>query len=78
MPKGWFRDCDTKAAMNPILLPKSNVCGLTHKVAITWPAWVIALILLGASFGLNSCGTARGFGNDVQKAGEEIEEAATR
>lgn len=73
--------------MNPILLLKSNVCGLPGKAMIAWPAWVIALILIGASFGLNSCGTARGaahgFGHDVEaaghgvhKAGEKIEEAA--
>jgi predicted small secreted protein len=71
--------------MNPILLLKSNVCGLPRKLMIAWPAWVIALILFGASLGLNSCGTARGFGDDVQtaghgvhKAGEKIEEAASR
>lgn len=64
--------------MNPILLLKSNVCGLPGKAIATWPAWIAALLLLGASFGLNSCSTARGFGNDVQKAGEKIEDAATR
>ncbi len=75
--------------MNPIFLLKSNVCALSGKAMIAWPAWVIALILFGASLGLNSCGTARGaadgFGNDVQaagrgmhKAGEKIENAAER
>lgn len=64
--------------MNPILLLKSNVCGLQGKAMIAWPAGLVALVLLGASFGLNSCSTARGFGNDVQKAGEKIEDAATR
>ena len=64
--------------MNPILLLKSNVCGLPGKAAITWPAWIAALILLGASFGLSSCRTARGFGDDVQHVGEKIEDAATR
>ncbi|WP_035609544.1 hypothetical protein [Haloferula sp. BvORR071] len=71
--------------MNPILLRKCNVCRLPDKAVVSWPAWVAALLLLGASFGLNSCGTARGFGDDVQtaahgvhKAGEKIEDAATR
>jgi predicted small secreted protein len=64
--------------MNPIFLPKSNTCGLPGKAIATWPAWIAALLLLGASVGLTSCRTARGFGDDVQHVGEKIEDAATR
>jgi len=64
--------------MNPILLLKSSVCRIPRTVIVSWPACLAAVILLGASLGLNSCSTARGFGDDVQKTGEKIEEAATR
>ncbi|WP_367870365.1 entericidin A/B family lipoprotein [Luteolibacter sp. Populi] len=64
--------------MNPILLLKSNACRLPRTVLVSWPACFAAVILLGASLGLNSCGTARGLGSDIQKGGEKIEEAASR
>lgn len=64
--------------MNPILLLRSSVCRLPEKRHFFWPVWVLGLVLLTGSFSLSSCGTARGFGSDVEKAGEKIEEAATR
>jgi predicted small secreted protein len=64
--------------MNPILLLRSSVCRLPEKRHIFWPAWVLGLVLLTGSFSLTSCGTARGFGSDVEKAGEKIEDAASR
>ena len=73
----WFGTCKNPGVMNPILLLKCNACRLP-KTAIAWPAWVAAALLLAASFGLNSCSTARGLGQDIQKGGEKIEDAARR
>jgi predicted small secreted protein len=64
--------------MNPILLLRSSACRLSSKRHTFWPVWVLGLVLLGGSFGLSSCGTARGFGSDVERAGEKIEDAASR
>ena len=64
--------------MNPILLLRASACRLSTRSHASWPVWLLGLVLLAGSFGLNSCGTARGFGSDVEKAGEKIEEAATR
>jgi predicted small secreted protein len=64
--------------MNPILLLRYSVCRLPEKRHASWPAWVLGLALVAGSFTLNSCGTARGFGSDVEKAGDKIQDAATR
>jgi predicted small secreted protein len=40
-----------------------------------WAACVTAIVLVLAS---TSCATGRGFGRDVQRAGQNIEEAARR
>ena len=39
---------------------------------------LVALLLGSVKVGLNSCATARGFGQDVDTTGEKIEEAASR
>ncbi|WP_345783767.1 entericidin A/B family lipoprotein [Luteolibacter rhizosphaerae] len=64
--------------MNPILLPQNSTCRFSGKRRRSWPAWVLGLALLAGSFSLNSCGTARGFGSDVERAGDKIQDAATR
>jgi predicted small secreted protein len=64
--------------MNPIFLFRSSARRSTKIASISWPTLVMGLLLTAATFGLNSCGTARGFGSDVEKTGEKIEEAATR
>ena len=63
--------------MNPILISKTN-CKTTPK-----PTVRRALLLTGASLILiagasSSCSTARGFGQDVEKTGDKIQNAATR
>lgn len=37
---------------------------------------LFAIGLLGASFALTGCNTSRGFGEDVEELGEEVQEAA--
>lgn len=74
----WFSDCEKKSAMNPILLFRTSACRPSNRLVPTWPGVLACVILAAAMLGLSSCGTARGFGNDVQKTGEKIEDAATR
>ena len=38
----------------------------------------VVFVLLAAAYVLAGCNTMRGFGQDVQKAGEKIEEKAKR
>jgi predicted small secreted protein len=37
---------------------------------------LLSLALLGASLVLSACNTSRGFGEDVEELGEEVQEAA--
>lgn len=67
-----------KGAMNPIFLFRTSTCRPNGKPAFAIPAWVLCLALGAATLGLNSCGTARGFGNDVEHVGNKIEDAASR
>lgn len=63
--------------MNPILISKSN-CKTTPKSSLRRMALLAgaSLILIGGAS--TSCSTARGFGQDVEKTGDKIQEAATR
>lgn len=38
---------------------------------------IVSLTLITSIFALTACNTTRGFGQDVEKVGEEIEEAAS-
>lgn len=63
--------------MNPILIPLTN-CKTSSKSSIRCLAIATGaslLLLAGAS---SSCSTAKGFGQDVEKTGDKIQEAATR
>ncbi len=62
--------------MNPILLFRYNACRRPGKSLV--PAWLLCLALGAATLGFSSCRTAQGFGQDVEHAGEKIEEAASR
>ena len=63
--------------MNPILISKTNCKSNTksnfRRMALLTGASLI--LLAGAS---TSCSTARGFGQDVEKTGDKIQNAATR
>ncbi len=37
----------------------------------------MALVVLAAALALSACNTIRGFGRDVERTGEEIEEVAS-
>ncbi len=63
--------------MNPILLFDTFVCRL-EAVRLPLRLILVALLLGSVTVGLNSCATARGFGQDVETTGEKIEEAASR
>ena len=66
-----------RPAMNPILLFDTFVCRL-EAVRLPLRLILVALLLGSVTVGLNSCATARGFGQDVETTGEKIEEAASR
>ena len=73
----WRKACEVSSTMNPIIIPKTS-CRTSSKTNIRRMALLIgtsALILAGAT---SSCGTAKGFGQDVEKTGDKIQEAATR
>jgi len=63
--------------MNPILVSKSVCCVKvkSSRRLFTGATCVAAMVLVLAT---SSCATGRGFGRDVQRAGQNIEEAARR
>jgi predicted small secreted protein len=70
--------CESVSAMNPILLFDTFVCRVSEQQRLRLRTLLIAMLLGSLTIGLSSCATARGFGRDVETAGEKIEEAATR
>lgn len=63
--------------MNPILISK-NSCSNTKTTGSRFSALIIgASLVLLTGLGA-SCNTTRGFGQDVQKTGDKIEDAAQR
>jgi entericidin A len=42
------------------------------------PTLLALLALLGFAFAISGCNTARGFGKDVEKTGDKIQEKASR
>jgi predicted small secreted protein len=64
--------------MNPILLFDTFKCRSSEVVRLPARLILLALLLGSVTVGLNSCATAKGFGQDVERTGEKIEEAATR
>lgn len=65
IPYGWLEACEEKFAMKTIPTLKSRILKF-------------ALPVIGclSMLGLTSCGTMHGFGDDVETAGEEIQDAA--
>lgn len=61
--------------MNPILITKTNC--QTKSPSVRRFAYVAGAMLLLAG-ATTSCSTARGFGQDVEKTGDKIQDAAAR
>lgn len=63
--------------MNPIIISKTNCKSSKHSTTRFYliAAGASLLLVAGAT---SSCGTARGFGQDVEKTGDHIEHAASR
>lgn len=73
----WRKTCKTDSTMNPILIAKTS-CRNSMKAPVR--LFVIAtgasaLLLAGLT---SSCATTKGFGQDVEKTGDKIQEAAAR
>lgn len=62
--------------MNPILIAKNNCQTKSAPVRrFAYVAGAAMLLLAGAT---TSCSTTRGFGQDVEKTGDKIQDAASR
>ena len=61
--------------MNPILITKTNCRFKFLPIPLMALATGTLLLIAGVS---TSCSTARGFGQDVEKTGDKIQDAATR
>lgn len=62
--------------MNPILITKTNC--QTKSTPVRRFAYVAGAAMLLLSGATTSCSTARGFGQDVEKTGDKIQDAAVR
>ncbi|MEX1116432.1 MAG: entericidin A/B family lipoprotein [Akkermansiaceae bacterium] len=63
--------------MNPIIISKLNCQNSKpSKIRVFTVAAGAAMILMAGA--TSSCSTARGFGQDVEKTGDKIQDAATR
>lgn len=63
--------------MNPILISKTN-CKSSGKFSFRRTALLTGASLILIASASSSCSTARGFGQDVEKTGDKIQNAATR
>jgi predicted small secreted protein len=73
--RGWLVACKKACAMNPILLIQHG-CS-SHGRNLGRLLFAAALILTFAA-GSTSCRTTYGLGQDIEKTGDKIQEAATR
>jgi predicted small secreted protein len=69
--------CKDPIAMNPIIISKLNCHNSKpSKIRVFAVAAGAAMILMAGA--TSSCSTARGFGQDVEKTGDKIQDAAAR
>jgi predicted small secreted protein len=73
---GWRGICKKDVAMNPILIFKSNCQNSKPSTARRYGMLIGVSLLVIAGFS-SSCSTARGFGRDVEKTGDKIQNAAS-
>jgi predicted small secreted protein len=62
--------------MNPILIPERR-CQHSKPSFFRIATMAAGILILGTAALSTSCSTARGFGRDVEKAGDKIQEAAS-
>jgi predicted small secreted protein len=63
--------------MNPILIAERR-CQNTKPSVFRFATMAAGIFILGAAALSTSCSTARGFGRDVEKTGDKIQDAASR
>jgi predicted small secreted protein len=69
--------CKDSSAMNPIIISKLNCQhSKPSKIRVFAIATGAAMLLVAGA--TSSCSTARGFGQDVEKTGDKIQDAAAR
>lgn len=70
---GWSGACDSAFTMSPILISKIRACRPSNsRVRFALMAAGASLLLVA---GATSCATTKGFGRDIEKTGEKIQEA---
>jgi len=74
--RNWRETCRSFSAMNPILIPNCNCQNV--KTSVRLVAIVAGAVLLFVAGATTSCSTARGFGQDVEKTGDKIQNASSR
>lgn len=72
----WCVACKRSVTMNPILISQSN-CMISPKSSLRRIALLAGASLILIAGASTSCSTARGFGQDVEKTGDKIQEAAS-
>lgn len=73
--KKWRAACKNAFTMNPILIAKTNCHTKQSPVRLFTIATGALLLVAGTT---TSCSTAKGFGKDVEKTGDKIQNAASR
>jgi predicted small secreted protein len=73
----WRGACDKGFAMNPIIISKTN-CHTSRTSSFRRFALTTGAALLVVAGASSSCSTAKGFGQDVEKTGDKIQNAASR
>ncbi len=73
----WYITCHWNVTMNTILISKTN-CKTSTKSSIRYLAFATGASLILLAGATSSCSTANGFGKDVEKTGDKIQDAATR
>jgi predicted small secreted protein len=69
--------CSSAATMNSIVIFKTN-CKTSGKSTFRRTVLFTGASVMLIAGATSSCNTARGFGQDVEKTGDKIQEAATR
>lgn len=63
--------------MNPILIAERR-CQNPKPSLLRFATLAAGALILGAAAMTTSCSTARGFGRDVERTGDKIQDAASR
>lgn len=75
--RDWRDYCENRATMNPVVISKivaSQLSNFNRTIVLGFAVVMTAALALSST----SCATSEGFGRDVKKVGNKIENAAER